>query len=254
MKKSIAIGALFFVLFALMTPVEVFAQKKQKLGEAEAKKLLEKVGNANSTEVRDAINIIQRYAKDFKSGTGVTLPFPKGMAPNVKSKKLKEIFSLVDGGVGILEKINTIAEAADLAWNYKYYADSRDKSVKKAANLMFDTLDFASGLFVGGNYYKAGITAGRTLLKLYLGHLGEIRWNEIYDGAYRFHAPNSAMLWDYPNQPRAYWQDREYYEFAKAWFCAAYDPKNDDGDDALILMHCGEYIWAMKTLRKAGLL
>jgi hypothetical protein len=253
MKKII-----LFVLLVTVAMGTAFAQKKQKLGEAEAKKLLEKVSkNGNYTDVDSAIRIVNRFAKTAKDGTGLAFSWPQGMAKDVKSKKIKQIFELIDGGANILDKMGTVAEAWDLAWKYNNYANEKDKSFKKAANLQFDTLDFAAGMFVGGAYYKAGIKAGKALLSMYVGHLGDIRWTEIMAGGLRRGTgglTGSNMLDDYPTQIYSHWQDPDYYDFAHAWFCAAYDPKNDDGDDKLILKNIGEYIWAIKTLQKAGLL
>jgi len=245
------------VLLVLLVTVAMgtaFAAKKQKLGEEAAKRLLEKVNNSSVplSDIDDAISIMNKYAKDAKSGTGLSFSWPQGMAKNVKSKKVKQIFELIDAGAGILNKVSTIAEVVNLAWNYKNYADQKSTSLKKAANLQFDTLDFAAGFFVGGSYYKAGIAAGRALYAMISEHYGDIRWKALIIGEADLLYNN--RITDYPNSRYSHWKDPDYYDFAHAWFCAAYDPSNTDGQNGLILQNIGEYIWAQKTLQNAGLL
>jgi len=173
------------------------------------------------------------------------------MAQNVRSKKVKQIFKLIDAGAGIVDKISTISEAWDLAVRYAT-SDMKADSLKKAANLKFDTLDFIAGFFAGGAYYKAGITAARAYLELLTEHYGEIRFTEIYSDESILQA-NSTVT-GYPQYRGAYWKDPDFYTFARAWFSAAWDPVNTYKEDRLILMNIGEYIWAVKTLQNVGLL
>jgi len=245
------------VLIVLLVTVAMgtaFAQKKQMLGEAAAKKLLEKVSNSDvdSNEVNDAINIITKYAKDAKSGTGVEFGFPSGMSSAVKSTKVKQIFNLIDAGTGILDKVSTISEAWGLAKQYWLYKDpdSRTKNLKKTAKLQFDTLDFAAGFFVGGAYYKAGIKAARAALQLITERAGHLRWMEIIEDPFVFQGAKRT----YPKMRQTQFLDPDYAAFAEAWFCAAYDPTNTESNDLGICIKIGEYIWALKTLQRAGLL
>jgi hypothetical protein len=251
MKKIVLL-----VLLVTVTMGTAFAAKKQKLGEAAAKQLLEKMNKSgvSSKDVEDAIKIINKYAKDAKSGTGLGFSWPDGLAKDVKSKKVKQLFQLIDAGAGIIDKVSTIATAWDLAWRYNLYDSEKAASLKKLANLQFDTLDFAAGFFVGGSYYKAGIAAGKAIYAMISEHYGDIIWTNIQVNGAGSALNANKILTDYPGSMYSYWQDPDYYEFARAWFCAAYDPKNTDGQNRNILMNIGEYIWALRTLQNAGLL
>ena len=69
-----------FVLLVTLAAGMAFAQKKQKLGEAAAKELMEKVRNSGvpSSEVSDAIKVVTKYANDGKKGTGLAFTWPLG--------------------------------------------------------------------------------------------------------------------------------------------------------------------------------
>jgi len=108
------------ILIALLVTVAMgtaFAQRKQKLGEDAAKRLLERAYNSDVSDrdVKDAVQIISKYAKDAKNGTGLSFSWPQGMKPNVKSAKIKQLFDLLDAGTGIIDKVSTISEAWNLA-------------------------------------------------------------------------------------------------------------------------------------------
>jgi hypothetical protein len=252
-KKIIVMGMLAFALFAFVAPQNVFAQKKQKLGETAAKEVFERLKNNYTPGVYDALNIITRYAKAAKNGdTSATgFSWPQGMASNLRSKKIKDLFKVIDAGAGIYEKIMTLQELYDLymSWNS---TKSDPNSIKKAANLQFDTLEFVTGFLAGGAYYKAGIEAARGYVKLLHEHLGDVRWNEIYGD------PEGCGLGSYinPKLPKScsWYTNDAYYDFAKAWFCAAYDPGMSLSSQKSVLMNISEYIWALEVLKTAKLL
>jgi hypothetical protein len=250
-SKVFVIGLLAFTLFAFMVPENAFAQKKQKLGEKAAEELMKKIDKLSpnvKNDAQEAIKIIKRYAEDAKKNTGLGFTWPQGMAAGVKSRKLKDIFNLIDSGVDILEKVENVATAIQLT--YRWNSGKETKYAKDAANLMFDTLDFASGFFIGGAYYKYAINQAKATMQIVYEYYANQKWTEFYA------SPGSIMNQAALARPRtgSWYTNDAYYDFAKAWFLAAYDPKMSDSLARGILLNISEYIWAMETLKNAGLL
>jgi hypothetical protein len=253
-SKVFVIGLLAFTLFAFIVPESAFAQKKQKLGDDAAKALFEKLEKNDNPDIKEAIKIISYYATAGKKGDTSSMGFawPGGMAENLKSKKIKQIFSVIDAGADIYDKIGNVAEVYNLYSSWRF-AKNDTKSVKKAANCMFDVLDFAAGKFAGGAYYGAAIRLAREAFTAMQEYYGNIRWTDIYSN------PTSVMSQGALNNPRSgsWYTNSNYYEFARAWFCAAYDSGSSEKSrtfDLGILMDISKYIWAVETLKKAGLM
>ena len=227
-KKIIAIGILAFVVLAFMAPQQAHAQK-QKLGEAEAKRLFDKLdGYGTSREVENAIKTIIRHMDTNRKGTKAQKAAAALMETNGYYSKMKDIQTLY----GIFT-----------SWRIA----KDQKNLTKGANATFDTIDFVAGKWGGGAYVKAITSAGRTMLAMANYSAGVQRHFAIVTKVVII--GNERLYRDYP-----YAFDEEYYDFSRAWFASVYDTKNTDNDDRIILTNIHEYIAAIETLKKAGLL
>jgi hypothetical protein len=125
--------------------------------------------------------------------------------------------------------------------------NDKARDIRSASNLMFDMVDFATGKFAGGAYFRALTAAGRTIIGAAEHRAGVTRHVWIMANRERVMSADGIRTYHYAF-------DRTYYAFSRAWFASAYNTRNTDGDDRLILMDIHTYIAAMEVLRKAGLL
>jgi hypothetical protein len=233
--RGISIGVLLIVLFTFVAP-GAFA-KKQKLGDAEAKRIFEGIARAeNATELNAALKVFENRMKE--------------------AKKIPDLNKLLDyGGKGY----DIITNAMELYGLYKSWTISNKdpKNVVKAGNLVFDTLDFVSGKFAGANYYQAVIKMGREALKMINRKNAELRWTQIIaDPTTELTLrPNSTIPSRKGNGVAMGWAfDDNYLDFTKAWFCAVWQTGMKTSDEIGLLYEINEYIWALEEFKKTGLM
>ena len=241
MKKNvIAVGLLAVVLFGFLAPQAAFA-KQQKLGEAEAKKLFEywDKSGANSSETRQALTIMKTQLEAAK-------------------KKSKKLYDLLQGGKPYYDLVVNLIKVYDL---YSRWTVARDtKNITNAGNVMFDSIEFATGFLPGAYYYKAITDAGRTALKLTNISLGKTQFADRYaeweqnpgyftGGKYK-QGVNGHPL----NAFGAGWAfDPEYLTFAQAWFSLEWYSGMPRLEETGLLYKISEFIGAREHAKRAGI-
>jgi hypothetical protein len=169
---------------------------KIKLGMENAKRIFEQLQKTGASEVERALDRIQTRIKDAAT--------------------VKNLPNLLQGGI---KGYNMFSDLQGIYGCYKKWLIAKDdpKGINKAADFMFDSLDFFAGKFCPwGAFYQSTIKACREVLKIINQRHAERRWIEIQEGLEFKVKDNHRKAWHYAF-------GGEYEDFAKAWFCTKWN-------------------------------
>jgi hypothetical protein len=242
--RGIAAGLLAVVLFAFAAPQAAFA-KKQKLGQAEALKFfdyMEKSG-ADSSEVKRALTMMKTQLEKAK-------------------KTSKQVFELLEAAQPYYETVSNLLTVVDLFG--KWHAAGKGtpngtKELNKAADVMFDSIEFATGFLPGAYYYKAITQAGRAALRLQNLHFGRERYDVRYTdwemGLFPAGDHKQGVNGHGLNGVGTGWAfDSDYIDFSRAWFSLAWKTGMKSSDETAILQEISRYIGAHEYAKRAGVM
>ena len=167
---------------------------KVKLGMENAKRIFEQIQYIGPKDFEKALKDIQTRIKD--------------------AAKVKNLPNLLQGGKNLYDFTKDLQEVYGC---YKKWLVAKDdpKGINKAADFMFDSVDFVTGKFLpGAAYFQAITKLGREALKLQNRALAELRWNNLLAG-------NEPIATNFDKRfPHCF---SDYEDFVKGWFCSVWN-------------------------------
>jgi len=229
-KKFVVTGMLAIALFAFIAPAQVYA--KDKLSKEKVKEIFDTI-NSDRTgkygrEVQDALKTIVRIMDNVKKDNSIS-----NAAKNVIEDilGLNQYYSMFSNSVALI----------NMAYNYN------QDTIKNGASLAFDSIEFFGGLVLPGGYVRSAVNAAKAGRAALLNHYAKAAYYDYAGIPNLFRPPHDACF------------DSDYEFFAQEWFAACrVEIKNNEGvqknRDKTLLLEISDYINALKTLQRYGLI